>query len=199
MSNGLFDYNLEQQSTLLAQHTQVGRFINERNRPFSTISHCLQAIIAEDSVVSITPKVILDAEGGKIFHVVSYFDSVPQAIKAGKYNRRIGFADAQKIAQVPMIIQPVDRMVKATPLLPNLRTRHLFRHYPKMADPMTLLTLGFCCPEEQYEAPIFVVWKDHTGQLWRAMLYSKGDDRHVEFDKENPDSGWGDVRVLTCE
>jgi len=200
--NGTFDYTLEEQATLLAQFTKSGTLINERKRPFDTVSRSLQAIIADDSVIQITPKVIADAGDGKVLHVTGDYDSAALALDAGEYNDRYGFSEnAKQIAKVPMIVQPVDRKVRISPPLGRyVKTSEMFGLYPKMTDPMTLFTLGAKFPKEQLDGPIFVVWKDHAGQFWCAILGGFGSRRRVNVRRVSPDGKWDDgYRVLLCE
>ncbi len=201
MSNGKHKYSLEEQSTLLSQLTKTGTLINEGKRPFDIVSRALQAIIADDSIVSITPKVISDKGVGKIFHVVGSFNDTAGVIDAGKYDYHYGYTcNAMEIAKVPMIIQPVDRKVTISPPIGKaLYTRELFDLYPKMADPMTLLTLGAKFPKEHFEEPIIVVWEDHTGESWYAEL-ADCEGRSIDIQKSSHKGDiWRGYSVLLCD
>ncbi len=203
MSNGnsIFTYTQEQEAGLFAQFSKSMEIARERQRPYDTIKQSLQAIISDDVIVQVTPKVIASADGGKVLHVTGNFDSAALALEAGNYDGRYGFAEsAKQIAKVPMIVQPVDRKVRAVPLGQFRKNSELFELYPKMADPMTLFTLGAKFPKEQLDAPIFVVWKDHLGQFMYAVLHRGVSRRSVRVRQDHPDGGWnGYDRVLLCE
>lgn len=195
-----FVYTPEQTAAHFAQFSKAMEITRERQRDPELVTRALQAIISDDVIVQVTPKVIASANG-KILHVTGNFDSPAQALDEGGYDYRWGFAEsAKQIAKVPMIVQPVDRKVKMVPLGQVRKTSELFELYPKMADPMTLLTLGVRFPKEQLDEPIFVVWKDHTGQFWYAVLRRLGTKRRVLVRQFDPDGKWdGRYRVLLCE
>jgi len=202
MGNGTFVHTTEEKAILFAQFSKSMELAREGQRPFEDVSRPLQAIISDDMVVQITPKVVQSADGGRVFHVIGDFESAESALVAGGYKYRYDYAAAKanKIVEVPMIIQPVDRKVRLVPLGQIRTTRELFGLYPKIADPMTLLTLGARFPKEQLEGPIFVVWKDHSRRFWYAILSRDGFDRYVDVIQYYPDYEWGgNYRVLLCE
>lgn len=202
MSSGTFTYTVEEKAGLFSQFASAMEIAHEQQRPYDTVKQALQAIISDDVIVQVTPKVIASAHGGKILRVVGNFDSAVLALDAGKYIDRYGFAEnAKQIVKVPMIVQPVDRKVRISPPLGRyVKNTEMFGLYPKMADPMTLFTLGANFPEEQLDGPIFVVWKDHSGQFWSAILDRLGSCRLVVVGQDVPDGEWrGVCRVLLCE
>ncbi len=199
MSNGnRFEYTTEEKATLFAQFAKSQEFANEGKRPFETVSRSLQAIISPDTVVSFSPKVSVDGDGIKTFHVVGNFASLSDAVTAGDYNDIYG--ELSKPEKIPHIVHPVDQKVKAVPLGKTTTLQEIYDSYPRMASLMTLFTLGSQCKEEQREAPILIVWKDAFGRFWYAILDGYGSDRYALARRSGPDGGFGGrCRVLVCE
>ncbi len=203
MRSDKFEYTEKERAGLFGQFSSAMKIANDQKRPYGLIKQALQAIIADDSVVSITPKVISDNNGNKVFHVVGNYENAFEAMVAGQYKHHFGLTTFyDEIIIIPMAIQPVDRKVRISqPLGKIVSTQEIFDLYPKMADPMTLLTLGAKFPKEQLQGSIGVVWKDHTGQFWQANLSTEdGRERSVDIGRGHPEGQWHEFcRVLLCD
>lgn len=196
MGNGNYTYTIEQEVAHYAQFRKAMKIAGDRQRPPEFITRSLQAIISDDVNVFTTPKVITTPTGN-VYHVVGNYDSASTAIEAGNYDEKWGLArDPDKI---PLIVQPVNSFVRPVLLGEFVRNDKLFELYPRIADPMTLFTLGAQHPELQREGPIFTVWK-FGDQFWCAVLGVGGRGRSVFVDHDDPDRGWyGHYRVLVRE
>lgn len=132
---------------------------------------------------------------GRIFHVVRNFRSAAEAIDAGNYDSLWGLAE--KPADIPLIIQPADCMVRAIPLDRVVKTEELFELYPRIMDPMTALAFGAKFPEEQRRAPHFTVWKDASGRFWCAVLNVNDQKRNVNVGQNHSGDEWRErCRIL---
>ncbi len=196
MSNGAaarFVYTEQQQAALFAQFSKTMELAREGQRNPQMVSRALQSVISDDDII-VQPKVMMTTDG-KTFHVVGNFNSAAEAIEAGQY--RVKWGAAEKPSDIPLIIQPVDCLVRAIPLGKLTKTEELFNLFPRIVDPMTFLTFGAKVPEEQRCSPVFTVWKDTLGQFWRAVLSVYGDGRCLGANPVSPGAEWdADCRVL---
>ncbi len=177
---------------ILHQEASVKTLLAQGNRGLERYSQLLQAIIAND-VISITPKAVAVAEG--IFYVTGNFQSVAEALDAGRYDVRWGLA--QRPADIPLIVQPVDCRVRAVPLGQAVKTGELFELCPRLVDPMTLLTFGVKFPGEQCKALHFTVWLDAKGRFWYAILAIDGSRRAASVNWQDSCEEWkGDDCLL---
>lgn len=66
-------------------------------------------------------------------------------------------------------------------LIADLRPEQRFIH------PFELLQIGRCCPERQRSQWIFTIWRDASGQFWRAELSGTRCNRELSVNPVNPD------------
>lgn len=130
-------------------------------------------------------------------HINSNFTSAVEAIDATECPVRWGFA--KNPAEIPMICQPVDHLVKPTPLNRRMTSPEVYAQYAKMADPNKLFTFGARVQAFQLNQLVFTLWM-FNGQLWFASLGTFGEQRDVLVDPVHPDVVWLEGRcVLVCE
>ena len=191
-----FDYTEAERAALLDQFASTMEIVLERQRPVSTVSRALQALISDDDIV-IVPKVAATSTG-KVFHVTGNVRSGKEAIDALDCPVKWGLAE--KPAEIPMIIHPVDCMARAIPLEQVRTTEEIYKLYPKILTPAEFFAFGAKFTEEQREAPHFTVWLDANGQFCYAILYVSGDRRCVSVYQDRPDGEWrGSGRVPVRE
>ena len=196
MSSGKFTYTQEQKLGHYAQFVHAMKIAQEQQRDPEVVKRSLQAIISDDMNVSFTPKIIT-TPSGNVYHVVGNYDSATAAIEAGNYGEKWG--TAQNPEKIPLIIQPVNSFVRLVPLGEFVRNDKLFEIYPRIADPMTLFTLGVQLPELLLEGPIFTVWR-FGEQFWYAVLLVRGRERRVDVYPSDPGDRWSaHYRVLVRE
>lgn len=189
MSNGEFAYTAEQTAALFAQFSKAMELARERQRDPMFVSRQLQPII--------DPNIVAASVAG-VFHVIGNFSSAAEAIDAGDYPVKWGYAE--KPDEIPLIIQPVDCFVRAVPLGRLTKARDMFSLYPRMIDPMTAFTFGVCFPEEQRKASHITLWMDTVGELWYVSLDVTGRPRLVRVRQVGPGGVFLDsCRVLVRE
>lgn len=181
-----FDYTLDEQAALLSQFGHVMEAVNERQRPAARVSLALQAAISDDDIV-VVPKVTMTSTG-KAYHVTGNARSAKEAIDA--LNCPVKWGLAEKPAEIPMIIQPVDCRVRAIPLEQVRTTEEIYGLYSKILTPAEFFAFGAKFPEEQREAPHFTIWLDANGQFWDAILGVDGGERYVSVLQYHPDGRW---------
>lgn len=197
MSSGVFEYSLEEKATLLDQFADVMELMRERQRPAQKISRAFQSLIADDDII-VQPKVTV-VSGEKVYHITGDFNSAAEAIEAGDYPVKWGYADG-KASAIPMVILPGD--VRARIVVPGrvVYNRELPKLLPNMLDPFNALRFGAKFQSEQLERPLAAVWRDAAGEFWYIYLHRYGDERLVDVSEHNPDDHWrGHVGFLVRE
>lgn len=182
--------------TVWKQETSIREMILEGKRDMALYHRVLQGIIADDEII-VRPKPATGAGESKIFHVLGSFDSVAQAIEAGNYPVKRGYAE--KPEGIPVIIQPVDCLVRPVPLGRFTRADQMFLLYPRLVDPLTCLTFGARFRKEQETATIITLWK-YKNELWSVYLGVGARQRYVSVLRVPPDYVFdGRCRVLVRE
>lgn len=191
-----FEYTLEEQAALLGQFADAMEIARERKRPVKTISHALQAIISDDDIVAVQKFVLTPT--GKLFHVTGNCQSAKEAVDATDCPLKWGLAE--KPAEIPMIIQPVDCRARAIPLGQVRTTERIYKLYPKILTPAEFFAFGAKFPEEQRKAPHLTVWLDANGLFCCALLDVNGAQRRVRVNRDSPGDEWYEhCRVLVRE
>lgn len=180
------------------QFADCMKLVQEGNRTPEEASVYLSAMISGDNIVVI-PKVTTTPTG-KIFHVTSNWKSAEEAISAGNYVHRLG--QASDPLRIPMVIRPVNQLMRAVRLGKVMTATEILTTYPNMVSPIAALTFGAKRPKKQEEAPYIALWLDALGQVWCVVLSVnfRNCGRCVDFRQVNPDHEFiADCRILLDE
>lgn len=188
MSSSTFEYTLDERAVLLDQFASVMKITQERQRPAARVSLALQAAISDDDIV-VVPKVTVTPTG-KVYHITGNARSAKEAVDALDCPTKWGLAETPE--KISMIIQPVDCQARAITLGQVRTTEEIYRLYPKILTPAEFFALGAKFPEEQRQAPLFMVWLDALGRFWCAVLGVDGGQRLVGVGRICPDGKWNE-------
>jgi len=185
MSNNV--YTETEIAAVFAQFSKVMELAREGQRPAEVVSRALRAVISDDDVV-VVPKVTTAPDGGKILHVTGNARSAQEAIDALDCPMKWGLAD--KPAEIPIVIQPVDCRTRLVPLGQVRTSKEILGLYPKILNPAEFFALGAKFPGEQRDNPIVDIWLDAVGRFWYAILDVGGGQRSVDVYRNHPDLKW---------
>ena len=143
--------------------------------------------VTNDDKIVVDPRITVTSTG-KVFHVTGNARSGKEAIEA--LNCPVSWALVNTPEMIPLIIQPVDSMVRTASLGGLTKTMELFGLYPRVVSPMALFYFGAMFPEEQRQAPHFTVWLDDIGQFWFAILDVNGGKRSVHVNRGYGEGVW---------
>lgn len=191
-----YPYTDEDQAKLFRQFASVMKLAQEGQRPASQVSQVLQVVIGGGDIIVVP--LARAAPAGKVFHVTGNFRSPQEAIDALDCPVKWGLAETPE--KIPLIIQPVDCLVRTARLGGAVKIGALIELFPRIVAPMTLFAFGAEYQEEQQGTPHFTVWLDANGLFWSALISINGDKRHVNVSRrQSDDKCCEDYHILTYE